>query len=71
VRPAACKARGDPDHRATSGDHQRPQQRNHRALALDRARHTIDVHLKHIYVKVNIHSRAELAVLTLQHRTPA
>jgi DNA-binding CsgD family transcriptional regulator len=32
---------------------------------------TIDAHLKHIYVKVNIHSRVELAVLTLQHRTPA
>jgi hypothetical protein len=70
VRPAACKACGDPDHRATSGDHQRPQ-RNHRALDPDRARHTIDAHLKHIYVKVNIHSRVELAVLTPQHRTPA
>ena len=33
--------------------------------------HTIDAHLKHMYVKVNIHSRVELAVLTLQHRTPA
>ena len=33
--------------------------------------HTIDAHLKHIYVKVNIHSRVELAVLTLQHRTLA
>lgn len=33
--------------------------------------HTVDAHLKHIYVKMNIHSRVELAVLTLQHRTPA
>ena len=33
--------------------------------------HTIDAHLKHIYLKVNIHSRVELAVLTLQHRTLA
>ena len=65
MRPAACKARGDPDHRATAGD-----QRDYRALALDRAPHTIDAHLKHIYVKLNIHSRVELAVLTLPHRTP-
>ena len=33
--------------------------------------HTIDAHLKHIYVKMSIHSRVELAVLNLQHRTPA
>lgn len=33
--------------------------------------HTIDAHLKHIYLKVNIHSRVELAVLTLRHRTVA
>jgi DNA-binding CsgD family transcriptional regulator len=29
--------------------------------------HTIDAHLKHIYVKLNLHSRVELTVLALQH----
>jgi len=29
--------------------------------------HTIDAHLKHIYLKLEIHSRVELTVLTLQH----
>ena len=32
------------------------------------SRHTIDAHLKHIYLKLDIHSRVELAVLALQHR---
>jgi DNA-binding CsgD family transcriptional regulator len=30
--------------------------------------HTIDAHLKHTYLKLDIHSRVELAVLALQHR---
>jgi DNA-binding CsgD family transcriptional regulator len=30
--------------------------------------HTVDAHLKHTYVKLNIHSRVELAVLALEHR---
>jgi DNA-binding CsgD family transcriptional regulator len=30
--------------------------------------HTVDAHLKHIYTKVDIHSRVELTVLALQHR---
>lgn len=29
--------------------------------------HTIDAHLKHMYLKLDIHSRVELTVLTLQH----
>jgi DNA-binding CsgD family transcriptional regulator len=32
--------------------------------------HTVDAHLKHIYAKLNIHSRVELTVLTLRHRAP-
>jgi DNA-binding CsgD family transcriptional regulator len=32
--------------------------------------HTVDAHLKHMYTKLAIHSRVELAVLALQHRTP-
>jgi len=30
------------------------------------SRHTIDAHLKHIYLKLDIHSRVELTVLALQ-----
>ena len=30
--------------------------------------HTVDAHLKHIYTKLDIHSRVDLAVLALQHR---
>jgi DNA-binding CsgD family transcriptional regulator len=30
--------------------------------------HTVDAHLKHIYTKLDIHSRVELTVLALQHR---
>jgi DNA-binding CsgD family transcriptional regulator len=29
--------------------------------------HTVDAHLKHMYVKLDIHSRVELTVLALQH----
>ena len=32
--------------------------------------HTVDAHLKHMYTKLDIHSRVELAVLAMQHRTP-
>lgn len=31
------------------------------------SRHTVDAHLKHIYVKLDIHSRVELTALALQH----
>jgi len=30
--------------------------------------HTVDAHLKHMYTKLDIHSRVELAVLAMQHR---
>jgi DNA-binding CsgD family transcriptional regulator len=33
--------------------------------------HTIDAHLKHMYTKLDIHSRVELAVLAMRHRTRA
>jgi DNA-binding CsgD family transcriptional regulator len=33
--------------------------------------HTVDAHLKHMYVKLGIHSRVELTVLALQHGAPA
>jgi DNA-binding CsgD family transcriptional regulator len=32
--------------------------------------HTVDAHLKHIYLKLGIHSRAELAVLSFRHGSP-
>ncbi|GAW48670.1 MULTISPECIES: MEDS domain-containing protein [unclassified Nocardioides] len=32
--------------------------------------HTVDAHLKHIFTKLDIHSRVELTVLAMQHRTP-
>jgi DNA-binding CsgD family transcriptional regulator len=31
------------------------------------SRHTVDAHLKHIYVKLDIHKRVELTVLALRH----
>ncbi|MGH3506360.1 MAG: MEDS domain-containing protein [Nocardioidaceae bacterium] len=31
------------------------------------SRHTVDAHLKHIYVKLDIHTRVELTVLALRH----
>jgi DNA-binding CsgD family transcriptional regulator len=35
------------------------------------SRHTVDAHLKHVYLKLDVHSRVELTVLALQHRLPA
>ncbi|MFD1713097.1 MEDS domain-containing protein [Amnibacterium flavum] len=35
------------------------------------SRHTVDAHLKHIYLKLDIHSRVELTVRALQRRLPA
>ena len=32
--------------------------------------HTVDAHLKHMYLKLGIHSRVELTVLALQHACP-
>lgn len=31
------------------------------------SRHTVDAHLKHVYVKLDVHSRVELTVLAMQH----
>jgi DNA-binding CsgD family transcriptional regulator len=31
------------------------------------SRHTVDAHLKHIYIKLGIHTRVELTVLALDH----
>jgi DNA-binding CsgD family transcriptional regulator len=30
--------------------------------------HTVDAHLKHVYTKLDIHSRVELTVVALRHR---
>jgi DNA-binding CsgD family transcriptional regulator len=38
------------------------------AEQLHLSRHTVDAHLKHFYLKLDIHSRVELTVLALQHR---
>ena len=32
--------------------------------------HTVDAHLKHMFTKLDIHTRVELTVLAMQHRTP-
>jgi DNA-binding CsgD family transcriptional regulator len=32
------------------------------------SRHTVDAHLKHVYLKLDIHSRVELTVLAMRHR---
>ena len=37
------------------------------ATLLAISRHTVDAHLKHIYIKLGIHTRVELTVLALQH----
>ena len=34
------------------------------------SRHTVDTHLKHVYLKLGIHSRVELTVLALKHLGP-
>jgi DNA-binding CsgD family transcriptional regulator len=34
------------------------------------SRHTVDAHLKHIYLKLDVHSRVELTVLALQQGLP-
>jgi hypothetical protein len=38
------------------------------AAELCLSRHTVDAHLKHVYLKLDIHSRVELTVLAVQHR---
>ena len=44
--------------------------RSNRSIAeeLYLSRHTVDAHLKHVYLKLDIHSRVELTVLAMQHR---
>jgi DNA-binding CsgD family transcriptional regulator len=37
------------------------------AEQLSVSRHTVDAHLKHIYLKLDVHSRVQLTVLALQH----
>jgi DNA-binding CsgD family transcriptional regulator len=48
------------------------QGRTNRSIAerLSLSRHTVDAHLKHVYLKLDIHSRVDLTVLALQHRLP-
>ena len=33
--------------------------------------HTVDAHLKHMYMKLGVHSRVELTLLALQYASPA
>jgi DNA-binding CsgD family transcriptional regulator len=40
------------------------------AQQLSLSPHTVDAHMKHMYTKLGIHSRVELAVLAMEHRTP-
>jgi DNA-binding CsgD family transcriptional regulator len=40
------------------------------AQGLYLSRHTVDAHLKHVYLKLDIHSRVQLTVLALQHGFP-
>lgn len=40
------------------------------ATRLEVSRHTVDAHLKHIYIKLGIHTRVELTVLALHHPVP-
>jgi DNA-binding CsgD family transcriptional regulator len=37
------------------------------AKRLHLSRHTVDAHLKHVYLKLDIHTRVQLTVLALQH----
>ena len=48
------------------------QGKSNRSIAeqLYLSRHTVDAHLKHVYLKLDIHSRVELTVLALQNRVP-
>ena len=41
------------------------------AEELQLSRHTVDAHLKHVYLKLEVHSRVQLTVLALQHGIPA
>jgi DNA-binding CsgD family transcriptional regulator len=40
------------------------------AAELGLSRHTVDAHLKHVYLKLDIHSRVELTVHAMQHGFP-
>jgi DNA-binding CsgD family transcriptional regulator len=40
------------------------------AEELQLSRHTVDAHLKHVYLKLDVHSRVQLTVLALQHGFP-
>ena len=46
--------------------------RSNRSIAAELyiSRHTVDAHLKHVYLKLAIHSRVALTVLALQHGFP-
>jgi DNA-binding CsgD family transcriptional regulator len=46
--------------------------KSNRSIAgeLQVSRHTVDAHLKHVYLKLDIHSRVQLTVLALQHGFP-
>lgn len=41
------------------------------ATLLAVSRHTVDAHLKHIYLKLGIHTRVELTVVALHHPVPS
>jgi DNA-binding NarL/FixJ family response regulator len=40
------------------------------AEELHLSHHTVDAHLKHVYLKLDIHSRVKLTVLALQQHVP-
>lgn len=40
------------------------------AAELSLSRHTVDAHLKHVYLKLDIHSRVELTVQAMRHGLP-